>query len=190
MTMSEPLSTGGEALFDLPLTSSPEGSRASRSRLPAAGVGSRTSGGVGRGWQRWSAHYDLATSSWRTSGTLFETPTRSGGCSVTFTSSGSMRSGRLSPRVPWVPHTDDAGLFVVAYPRGEGLPGLHEARGRIDLQPAAGDVRGSWAPEPAVARVADGVPRRLVRHDIHALGNAVVPAVGEFVGRLVMGAAA
>lgn len=81
-------------------------------------------------------------------------------------------------------------LFVVAYPRGEGLPGLHEARGRIDLQPAAGDVRRGWATEPAVARVADGVPRRLVRHDIHALGNSVVPAVGEFVGRLVMGAAA
>jgi DNA (cytosine-5)-methyltransferase 1 len=40
-----------------------------------------------------------------------------------------------------------------------------------------------------VARVADGVPRRLVRDDIHALGNAVVPAVGEFVGRLVMSAA-
>jgi DNA (cytosine-5)-methyltransferase 1 len=80
-------------------------------------------------------------------------------------------------------------LFVVAYPRGAGLQGLHDARGQIDLQSAAEDARRGWAAEPAVARVADGVPRRLVRDDIHALGNAVVPAVGEFVGRLVMSAA-
>lgn len=77
-------------------------------------------------------------------------------------------------------------VFVVAYPCGTRLEGLHEAGYEVGVQPAAGDVRGGWAPEPAVARVADGVPIRVVRDPIHALGNSVVPQVGEFVGRLVM----
>lgn len=77
-------------------------------------------------------------------------------------------------------------LFVVANSRSSGLQGLHEARGRVDLQPTSADVRRRWPTEPAVARVADGVPRRLVRDEIHALGNAVVPAVTEHVGRLIM----
>jgi DNA (cytosine-5)-methyltransferase 1 len=77
-------------------------------------------------------------------------------------------------------------LYLVAYPRGPRLQGLHEARGRVDLQPAPRHVRRDWAPEPAVARVADGVPRRLVRHAIHALGNAVVPQVAEHIGRVVI----
>jgi DNA (cytosine-5)-methyltransferase 1 len=81
-------------------------------------------------------------------------------------------------------------LFVVAYADGEGLQGVHEARGRIDLQPATQTLRRSWPSEPAVARVADGVPRRLVRDPIHALGNTVVPAVSERIGQLVMAGAA
>lgn len=58
------------------------------------------------------------------------------------------------------------------------------------MQPAPQDVRRDWAPEPALARVADGIPRRLVRDDIQALGNAVVPAVAEFIGRQIMTATA
>lgn len=77
-------------------------------------------------------------------------------------------------------------LFVVAYPSGEGLQGLHQAGGRVDLQPATADVRRRWPAEPALARMANGVPRRLVRDAIHALGNAVVPAVAERVGRLIV----
>ncbi|WP_447008369.1 DNA cytosine methyltransferase [Saccharothrix isguenensis] len=76
-------------------------------------------------------------------------------------------------------------LFVLAHTRSAGLPGLHQPGGRIDLQPTAADVRRSWPGEPPLARVADGVPRRLVRDDIHALGNAVVPAVAEHIGRLI-----
>lgn len=44
-----------------------------------------------------------------------------------------------------------------------------------------------WAAEPDVGRVANGVPERVDR--IRALGNAVVPAVAERVGRLIMQAA-
>lgn len=44
--------------------------------------------------------------------------------------------------------------------------------------------RDPWAAEPDVARVADGVPSGMDRR--RALGNAVVPQVGEYVGRLIM----
>jgi DNA (cytosine-5)-methyltransferase 1 len=79
-------------------------------------------------------------------------------------------------------------LFVVAYPSGAGLQGLHETRRQVDLQPVARDVRRHWATEPALARVAYGIPRRLVRDDIHALGNAVVPQVSEYVGAQLLAA--
>jgi DNA (cytosine-5)-methyltransferase 1 len=38
-----------------------------------------------------------------------------------------------------------------------------------------------WSPEPGVCRVADGLPGRMDR--LRALGNAVVPACAEAVGR-------
>ena len=41
-----------------------------------------------------------------------------------------------------------------------------------------------WEVEPAVGRVAYGVPRRMDR--LRGLGNAVVPQVAEYIGRLVM----
>jgi len=41
-----------------------------------------------------------------------------------------------------------------------------------------------WETEPGVGRVADGVPYRVDR--LRALGNAVVPQVAEYIGRLVM----
>jgi DNA (cytosine-5)-methyltransferase 1 len=41
-----------------------------------------------------------------------------------------------------------------------------------------------WEVEPDVGRVADGVPRRVDR--LRGLGNAVVPQVAEYVGRLIM----
>jgi DNA (cytosine-5)-methyltransferase 1 len=49
----------------------------------------------------------------------------------------------------------------------------------------AGDGgRKPWAIEPDVGRVADGVPRRVDR--LRGLGNAVVPQVAEYVGRMVL----
>jgi DNA (cytosine-5)-methyltransferase 1 len=44
--------------------------------------------------------------------------------------------------------------------------------------------RCRWATEPAVGRVAHGVPSRVDR--LRALGNAVVPQVAEYIGRQLM----
>lgn len=46
---------------------------------------------------------------------------------------------------------------------------------------------GHWATEPAVDRVANGVPARVDR--IKALGNAVVPQVAEWIGQRIMAVA-
>ena len=56
----------------------------------------------------------------------------------------------------------------------------------IGVKPQFRDAsyEGWWAIEPAVARVANGVPRRVDR--LRGLGNAVVPQVAELVGRMVI----
>ena len=45
-------------------------------------------------------------------------------------------------------------------------------------------IRHQWSTEPDVGRVAHGVPSRVDR--LRGLGNAVVPQVAEYVGRMVM----
>lgn len=88
-------------------------------------------------------------------------------------------------------------LFVVAYPAdrdGEGEVPHHPRPGaRRGVQPrgSGGDPGGDrWLPEPEMGRVAVGVPSRLVRGPLYALGNSVVPQVAELVGRRVMEMAA
>ena len=49
-----------------------------------------------------------------------------------------------------------------------------------------GSLSDWWQIEPDVGRVAHGVPNRLDR--LRCLGNAVVPQVAEYVGRLIMAA--
>ena len=44
---------------------------------------------------------------------------------------------------------------------------------------------GNWETEPAVGRVANGVPARVDR--LKCLGNAVVPQVAEYIGRQIIG---
>ncbi|MEU0512600.1 DNA cytosine methyltransferase [Amycolatopsis sp. NPDC006125] len=45
-------------------------------------------------------------------------------------------------------------------------------------------AREHWRTEPRVGRVADGIPARMDR--LAALGNAVVPAAAEHLGRLIL----
>lgn len=62
----------------------------------------------------------------------------------------------------------------------EGSP-VAESK-RWPSQPAS--EPGWWATEPDVGRVAHGVPGRVDR--LRGLGNAVVPQVAEYVGRLIL----
>lgn len=73
-------------------------------------------------------------------------------------------------------------------------PGLlQEAQSTRGLQSADGNRavfcqsisrRDVWANEPAVGRVAHGIPARVDR--LRGLGNAVVPQVAEYIGRCIL----
>jgi DNA (cytosine-5)-methyltransferase 1 len=77
-----------------------------------------------------------------------------------------------------------------AYPTGIGSQGQRQHE--QPLHPAEGSpwetcesLDGSWwSAEPAVGRVANGVPRRVDR--LKGLGNAVVPQVAETVARILL----
>ena len=60
-------------------------------------------------------------------------------------------------------------------------------RTRPGMGPSTGAApvgTGGWPAEPDVGRVAYGVPSRVDR--LRGLGNAVVPAVGEWAGRMIL----
>jgi DNA (cytosine-5)-methyltransferase 1 len=67
---------------------------------------------------------------------------------------------------------DSSKLADAASHKGRKLHGNSQGHGR------------NWIAEPAVGRVADGIPNRVDR--LRGLGNAVVPQVAEFVGRMVV----
>lgn len=77
-----------------------------------------------------------------------------------------------------------ARVWLLAYPGGQ--------RDEADdaLQPGwpQPQLHAGWAAEPAVARVAHGLPRGVAGRLLKPLGNAAVPQVAEYVGRLVMAA--
>lgn len=81
-------------------------------------------------------------------------------------------------------------LFVIAsHPGRPGPQGRRPERGLGEGVPAGEAARSDWwTTEPDVARVVHGVPGRVDR--IRALGNCVVPQVGEFVGRILLAAEA
>lgn len=80
-------------------------------------------------------------------------------------------------------------VFLLAYPSGSGLA----KRQGEDASGAGEDCRAQpfgsdwWATEPDVGRVANGIPHRVDR--LRGLGNAVVPQVAEYIGRLILNSA-
>jgi DNA (cytosine-5)-methyltransferase 1 len=84
-------------------------------------------------------------------------------------------------------------LFIVAYPNscsmgcdGAAQHSCQTGSGRIfnRARKETYDCRSWWNTEPAVDRVADGIPDRVDR--LRTLGNAVVPQVASAVGRLII----
>jgi DNA (cytosine-5)-methyltransferase 1 len=104
--------------------------------------------------------------------------------------------GVLSACTVGAPHARER-LLLVAYPDGgDGSQGLG-SRSRRAVQPGdrgAGPwvhpVDGFLEAERRSGRVADGVPDELEPARVRALGNAVVPQVAEYIGRLIVGVAA
>ena len=96
--------------------------------------------------------------------------------------------------------------FQPRTPRRDSSPLAYAERGRLEggvfqfAQPPAeltAPLRrdrfgyhcgGTWESEPDVDLVVDGLPGRLAEPPISALGNAVVPQVAEYIGRLIVAA--
>jgi DNA (cytosine-5)-methyltransferase 1 len=66
----------------------------------------------------------------------------------------------------------------------EGLPRPRGGKRGDQEQDIPETTRGWWQAEPAVGRVAHGVPDRVDR--LRCLGNAVVPQVAEVIGRAIL----
>jgi len=89
----------------------------------------------------------------------------------------------LAASMVGAPH-DRPRWFLVAHANRDGEPRL-ALNGKVASLPYLSSVAG-WANEPGCLGVDDGVPRRVDRsRRLKALGNAVVPAVGEAVGRVI-----
>jgi DNA (cytosine-5)-methyltransferase 1 len=76
---------------------------------------------------------------------------------------------------------------------GQHQPGpgenMADANGISPVGPAISRAQcGSWATEPELGRVANGIPHRVDR--LRCLGNAVVPLIPELIGRAIMQAGA
>ena len=83
-------------------------------------------------------------------------------------------------------------VWIVAYPMRPRLARIQSGSGRAETggrrhaaRPRTAPRR-LWPAEPAVDRVAHGVPGRVDR--LRGLGNAVVPQVAEHIGRMIMDA--
>ena len=76
-----------------------------------------------------------------------------------------------------------ARVWVVAHSHAHGEPTSAVDDEAPILSQPFGPVRPEWGTVPDL-RVADGIPNRVLRRE--RLGNAVVPAVAEWVGRCVL----
>lgn len=98
------------------------------------------------------------------------------------------------------PHARER-VFVVAYAAGRGRAGASDShcRGGLEDDGRAGPLeafmaggrtfnprRSGWDSEPAVARVAYGVPTRLVGWKNRRFGNAIVPTVAHWIGERIV----
>lgn len=99
--------------------------------------------------------------------------------------------GVLSACAFGAPHTRER-VFILAYPQGVDGPADVPLPARIPSRRASSGTEGcstrggAWLPEPEVDRVAYGAPRSVGLEELTALGNAVVPAVGEHMGRMIL----
>lgn len=80
------------------------------------------------------------------------------------------------------PHIRDR-LYLVAYARERRHRAPDET---VFAGWSSSQLHGGWALEPQVGRVADEFPARVDR--LRALGDAVVPAVAEWIGRRLLAA--
>jgi DNA (cytosine-5)-methyltransferase 1 len=102
-----------------------------------------------------------------------------------------VRVGTTSACAMGAPHPRGR-LFILAHTGGEGRCPWRGVGGQVDgvsgrrrFEPELVG-RGWWAREPDVGRVAYGVPGGVDRR--RALGNAVIPAVAEHIGQLIVAA--
>lgn len=104
-----------------------------------------------------------------------------------------VRTGSISACAMGAPHPRKR-LFILAHAEGEGRCTWGNVGGSAPAKIVEHQARRRprrrdwWASEPRVGRVAHGVPAGVDRR--RALGNAVVPQVAEYIGRLVLAGAA
>lgn len=80
------------------------------------------------------------------------------------------------------PHQRDR-LWVVAYPHEDSQPAERQHDEALFVPPPPGVRWPKWTPDPATLGMDDGLPARMDRRRLQALGNAVVPQVAEHIGR-------
>ena len=94
------------------------------------------------------------------------------------------RAGELGAPGRGEPEDGGSAGGDLSYPEGAGRK-ARRAHGLGEGEPPEGSPRqGWWSAEPAVGRVADGVPHRVDR--LAPLGNALVPQIAEWIGRRIL----
>jgi DNA (cytosine-5)-methyltransferase 1 len=79
---------------------------------------------------------------------------------------------------------DSRRLVQLSAVNGETETGLSSSKPRRHADGSGRSEGDPWRTEPALGRVADGVPHRVDR--LAALGNALVPQIAEWIGRRIL----